>query len=81
MPQRQNKRLRKERYQRNLEREIEESTNPPSEGQFCVLCKKTGKKIKGLNWDQAVKVWNEQESAIILNDEHVRNGPLQSRDW
>jgi len=67
------KKKRKERYQRNLEKQVQEASNPPSEGQYCVMCKKTGNKVRGLNWEQAVRVWNDMESAIILNDQHIRN--------
>lgn len=44
----------------------------PSEGQYCVFDKKTKEKHKGLNFKQAQSLWNSLESAIILNDEHVR---------
>ena len=75
MPQRQNKKKRRQRYQQELERQVYEATNEaPSEGQFCVVDKKTKKKHKGLNWKQAQALWNELGSAIILRDEDVKNG-------
>lgn len=73
MPVRQNKQKRRERYERELERQIEEATTDKKSGQFCVYDKQTKKKYKGLNWKQAVDLWNELGSAIILDDGHVKN--------
>lgn len=72
MSDRSNKRIRRERYERNLERQVQEHLNPPSEGMYCVFDKKTKEKHKGLNMKQATALWNTLESAIILQDEHVR---------
>ena len=72
MSNRNNKRIRRERYERNLERQVQEHLDPPSEGQYCVFDKKTKEKHKGLNFKQAQALWNSLENAIILNDEHVR---------
>jgi len=72
MPARQNKKKRQQRYQRQLERQVQEHMDGPSEGQYCVFDKKTKEKHKGLNFKQAQALWNSLESAIILNDEHVR---------
>jgi hypothetical protein len=76
MPVRQNKKKRRDRYERELEKQVQAALDPPSEGQFCVLDKKTKQKHRGLNWKQAQALWNSLESAIILQDEHVRNGTL-----
>lgn len=72
MPQRQNKTRRRERYERNLERDIQNHQDPPSGGMYCVIDKKTREKHKGLSFKQATALWNTLESAIILQDEHVR---------
>ena len=75
MPRRQNKKKRYQRYQRELERQVQELTGEaPSEGQFCVLDKLTKEKHKGLNFKQAQELWNTLQSAIILRDEDVKNG-------
>ncbi len=76
MGQHQNKRIRRERYERNLEREVQEHLDPPSDGQFCVYDKKTKERHKGLNFKQAQALWNSLDSAIILQDEHVRGKVL-----
>lgn len=72
MADRNNKRVRRERYQRNLERDIQDHQDPPSSGMYCVVDKKTKEKHKGLSLKQATALWNTLESAIILQDEHVR---------
>lgn len=72
MPIRQNKAKRRARYDRELERQIDEHQNPPSEGQYCVIDKITREKHKGLSLKQAQALWNSLERAIILQDEHVR---------
>lgn len=71
MPIRQNKAKRRERYQRDLERDMQQSENP-SGGQFCVIDKITREKHKGLSFKQAQALWNSLERAVILQDEHVR---------
>jgi len=73
MPRRQNKKKRAQRYQRELERQVQESLgNGPSEGQFCVYDKVTKTRTKGLNFKQAQDLWNSLENAIILRDEDVK---------
>lgn len=73
MPRRQNKVKRQQRYQRQLERQVNESLgNGPSEGQFCVFDKTTKERFKGLNFKQAQEKWNTLENAIILRDEDVK---------
>lgn len=77
MSRHQNKRLRRERYERNLERDVEKASEGRSGGQYCVIDKLTGEKFKGLSLKQAQAKWNTLEKSIILKDEHVRaNGPL-----
>jgi len=71
MPQRTNKRLRRERYQRDLERDMQQSEEP-SGGMFCVFDKTTKEKRKGLSWKQAQALWNSLENAIILRDGDVK---------
>lgn len=71
MPQRTNKRLRRERYQRDLERDMQQSEEP-SGGMFCVFDKTTKEKHKGLSWKQAQALWNSLENAIILRDGDVK---------
>lgn len=66
MPQNENKRKRRERYQRNLERQVEETINPPSEGQYYVFNRDTKEKTKGLNWSQAEALWRQLGNAIII---------------
>lgn len=73
MSKQQNKRVRRERDARNLERQVNEALDPPSEGQYCVVDKKTGQRYRGLNFKQAQAIWNSLEKAIILNDEHIRS--------
>lgn len=73
MPQRQNKKKRRQRYQQQLDRQVYEATNEaPSEGQFCVFDKVAKQKHKGLNFKQAQELWNSLENAIILRDEDVK---------
>jgi hypothetical protein len=73
MPRRQNKVKRQQRYQRELERQVNESLgNGPSEGQFCVFDKATKERFKGLNFKQAQEKWSTLENAIILRDEDVK---------
>lgn len=71
MAQRQNKRLRRQRYERQLERDIQQSEDP-SGGQFCVFDKTTKEKHKGLSFKQAQALWNSLENAIILRDGDVK---------
>ncbi len=72
MSQHQNKRLRRERYERQLEKDMQQSDGP-SGGQYCVFDKKTKQRQRGLNLKQAQALWNSLESAIILRDADVRN--------
>ncbi len=71
MPRRAEKK-RAQRRQRELENDI--NTNGIDDhrgGTFKVYDQKARKTIaKGLNWEQAVKVWNEHGKCIILNEQH-----------
>lgn len=73
MPQNDNKRKRRERYQRNLEKQIEETVNPPSEGQYMVLNRDTKEKTKGLNWAQAEALWRQIGNAMIFPEKNRGN--------
>lgn len=71
MPRRSQKK-RAQRRQRELENDI--NTNGIDDhrgGTFRVYDRKAMKNIEqGLNWEQAVKVWNDHDNAIILNESH-----------
>ena len=65
-------RKRAQRRQRDLENDI--NTNGIDDhrgGTFKVYDQKHQYTVaKGLNWEQAVKIWNEHGKAIILNEQH-----------
>lgn len=71
MPRRAQKK-RAQRRQRDLENDI--NTNGIDDhrgGTFKVYDQKHQHTVaKGLNWEQAVKIWNEHGKAIILNEQH-----------
>lgn len=67
-----NKRLRRERYERNLEKDVNDHLEGRSGGQYCVVDRETGERFKGLSLKQAQAKWNSLNRAIILQDEHVR---------
>jgi hypothetical protein len=71
LAQHQNKRLRRQRYERQLEKDIQQSEDP-SDGQFCVFNKTTKEKHKGLSLKRAQALWNSLENAIILWDGDVK---------
>lgn len=71
------KRKRQDRAARTMEQAIEESQgNGPSEGMYAVINFATGERTKGLNYNQATKLWETCGTAIILKDEHVRRSDL-----
>lgn len=43
----------------------------PSEGMYAVLDMETKEKYKGLNYKQAVQLWETLSRSVILNDQHV----------
>ena len=64
------KKKRQQRRQRGLENDFNTngfSMDSHVSGTFRVYDKKTKENYRGLNWEQAVKLWNELGSAIILN--------------
>ena len=72
MPRRSQKK-RAQRRQRDLENDINTNgINDHRGGTFKVYDRKAMQTIeKGLNWEQAVKVWNAHPTtAIILNEQH-----------
>ena len=75
MPRRAQKK-RAQRRQRDLENDI--NTNGMDDhrgGVFKVYDREEMKVIEGgLNWEQAVKVWNDSKNAIILNQNAGRKG-------
>ena len=69
MPRRQNKKKRQQRYQRELERQVEESMGlreGPSEGQYYVLNMETKEKTRGLNHKQAQALWASLSRSVIF---------------
>jgi len=69
MPQRQNKKKRAQRYQRELERQVEESLGMregPSEGQYYVINLDTKEKTRGLNQKQAKALWATLNRSMIF---------------
>jgi len=73
MPQRQNKAKRRQRYERELERQIEETTKVPSGGQYTVFNRDTKEKTKGLNWTQAEALWRQIGNAMIFPEKNRGN--------
>jgi len=75
MPKR-TQRKRAQRRQTQLENDI--NTNGMDDhrgGVFKVYDRKAMRTIEGhLNWEQAVKVWNEHDNAIILSQNSGRKG-------
>tara|TARA_B100000035_G_scaffold314186_1_gene329753 strand:+ start:3922 stop:4149 length:228 start_codon:yes stop_codon:yes gene_type:complete len=71
MPRRAQKK-RAQRRQRDLENDINTNgVDNHRSGTFKVYDQKANKVVaKGLNWEQAVKVWNEHGKAIILTEQH-----------
>lgn len=69
MPRRQNKKKRYQRYQRELERQVEElqgNREGPSEGQYYVLNLETKEKTRGLNKKQAQELWASLTRSMIF---------------
>ena len=70
MPRRQNKKKRAQRYQRELERQVEESLgvqrDGPSEGQYYVINLETKEKTRGLNKKQAQELWASLTRSMIF---------------
>jgi hypothetical protein len=73
MAERNNKRVRRERYQRNLERDIQDHQDPPSGGQYTVFNRDTKEKTKGLNWAQAEALWRQIGNAMIFPEKNRGN--------
>ena len=62
-----NSKKRRERYQRNLEREVEQALSPgPSEGLYYVFDLDTKEKHKMLNRQQAEELWRSLPRSFIM---------------
>ena len=68
-------RKRKERRMRSLENDINENGLDHRPGQFRVFDRKSRQYItQPLNWEEAVKIWQEQDNCIILDSKYTRKG-------
>jgi hypothetical protein len=62
-----NNQKRQQRYQKNLERELEQALSPgPSEGLYYVFDLDTKEKHKGLNRQQADELWQKLPRSFIM---------------
>ena len=67
MARKSNRTKRQQRYQKNLESEIQQaSTYGDRSGMFYVFDLDTGEKHKGLNRDQADAIWRELPRSFIM---------------